>query len=66
MAIATREVAEAGWKLEAIDETFLLARDNLVDATPEGVAYFEQALMDGIVLVIHTYPAMPQDGDSVH
>ena len=66
LEIAAREVAEAGWQLQAIDETFLLTRHDLVDATPDGIAYFEQALMDGVVVVLHTYPPDPQEGDHVH
>ncbi|WP_293389357.1 hypothetical protein [Nevskia sp.] len=66
VALATREVMEVGWQLQAIDETYLLTRADLAEATPEGVAYFEQALLDGVVVVIHTYPATPQEGDLVH
>ncbi|MGO4221085.1 hypothetical protein AB4Y64_04420 [Lysobacter sp. TAF61] len=66
VAIAARKVAEAGWQLQAVDETFLLTRPDLVNATPEGVDYFEQALLDGVVMVIHTYPATPEEGDLVH
>lgn len=64
--LAEREVTMAGWQLRAVDDSYLLTRTELVNATPEGVAYFEQALLDGIVLVIHTYPAAPQEGDIVH
>jgi len=63
--IAAQEVAEAGWQIQAIDETFLLTRADLVDA-PDGLAYFEQALLDGVVVVIHTYPVAPGDTDRVH
>ena len=66
LALATREVTEAGWQLHAVDETYLVTRADLAEATPEGVAYFEQALLDGVVVVIHTYPAAPQEGDFVH
>lgn len=66
IALATREVTQAGWQLQAIEQTYLLNRADMTDATPEGVAYFEQALLDGVVLVIHTYPVIPQGGDLVH
>ena len=66
VALAVREVTEAGWQLLAVDETYLLTRNDLAQATPEGVGYFEQALLDGVILVIHTYPATPQEGDYVH
>ena len=66
VALATREVIEAGWQLQALDETYLLTRADLAEASTESVAYFEQALLDGVVVVIHTYPATPQEGDLVH
>lgn len=66
VALAMREVAEAGWQLQTVDETYLLTRADIMEAAPEGVAYFEQALLDGVVVVIHTYPVTPQDGDFVH
>jgi hypothetical protein len=66
VALAIRGVNEAGWQLQAVDETYLLTRADLAGATPEGMAYFEQALLDGVVVVIHTYPATPQAGDLVH
>lgn len=64
--VAAREVAEAGWQLQAVEETYVLTRSDLAEATPEGVAYFEQALLDGVVVVIHTYPSLPQEGDLVN
>jgi hypothetical protein len=32
----------------------------------EGLEYFEQTLIDGIVLVIYSYPATPEDDDIIH
>lgn len=63
--IAAREVAEAGWQIQSVEDTFLLSRQDLADA-PDGLQYFEQALIDGIVLVIYAYPNVPGDGDIVH
>ena len=65
LAIAAREVADAGWQIQSVEDTFLLTRQDLAEA-PDGLQYFEQALIDGIVLVIHTYPAAPGDGDVIH
>ena len=65
LAIAAREVAEAGWQMQSIEETFLLTREDLAKA-PDRLQYFEQALLDGIVLVIYTYPAAPGGADVVH
>lgn len=65
LAIAAREVAEAGWQIQSVEENFLLTRDDLVDS-PDGLQYFEQALIDGIVLVIYTYAATAEDRDAIH
>jgi hypothetical protein len=65
LAIAAREIAEAGWQIQSVEDSFLLTREDLAGA-PDGLQYFEQALVDGIVLVIHTYPAAPGDGDAIH
>lgn len=65
LAIATQEILEAGWQVRFIEDTFLLTRGDLA-ATPEASQYFEQALLDGIVLVVHTYPAAPEETDTVH
>ncbi len=65
LSIAEQEVSDAGWQVRSIDETFLLARGDLVDA-PDGLAYFEQALLDGVVVVIDTYPATLERTDRVH
>ena len=65
LVVAAREVAEAGWQIRSIENSFVLTREDLAE-TPDGLEYFEQALIDGIVLVIQTYPAAPGDGDAIH
>ena len=64
-ANAVREVTEAGWQVQSIEETFLLAREDFVESA-DGLEYFEQVLLDGIVLVVYTYPATPQESDAIH
>jgi hypothetical protein len=66
VAVATREVTEAGWQVQSVEETYLLTRNDLAHAGADGTAYFEQALLDGVVVVLHTYPVSPQDGDRVN
>jgi hypothetical protein len=61
LLLAAREIAEAGWQVRAIEETSVVTRESFEDA-PDGLQYFEQALLDGVVLVIHTYSA--DDGDA--
>lgn len=65
LSIAAREVAEAGWQIQSVEDTFLLIREDLVES-PDGLQYFEQALIDGIVLVIYPYPATAEDRDAIH
>ncbi|GAB3374428.1 hypothetical protein GCM10027431_26960 [Lysobacter rhizosphaerae] len=62
IAVATVEVREAGWQFDAIDDVNWVTRDDLTD-TESGLEYFEQALLDGIVIVVHTFP--PDTGDQV-
>jgi hypothetical protein len=65
LEVASHEVVEAGWRLSSIDSVAWVTRaDYADDAT--GLEYFEQALIDGIVLVIHTYPPEPQESDVRH
>jgi hypothetical protein len=58
-------ITEAGWLIGKLEISRVAAREDYRDA-PDGLAYFEQALVDREVLVIHTWPAEPQDGDPVH
>ena len=54
LALAAQEVRDAGWSVESIERVFSATRDNYSD-DPTGLEYFEQALIDGIVLVFHTW-----------
>jgi hypothetical protein len=65
LVVATREVLDAGWQIKSIEDTFLVTRDDFIE-TKEGLEYFEQTLIDGIVLVIYSYPATPEDDDIIH
>ena len=57
LARAAQEVQEAGWSIESLKGVFPITRDDYSEDTT-GLEYFEQALIDGIVLVFHTW----QDG----
>ena len=57
LAIAAREVQDAGWRIDSLEDVFPITRDDYSEDTT-GLNYFEQALIDGIVLVFHTW----QDG----
>ena len=63
--LAFREVREAGWEPHVVEEQFWLTREDLGE-TPQGLEYFEQALVDGIVLVVHTFSAGPEAEGSIH
>lgn len=62
---ASREVSEAGWQSRAIERVEFLNREDFSE-DPEGLEYFDQAQIDGIVLVIHTFPNTPDDEDVRH
>jgi hypothetical protein len=51
---ATREIADAGWRALEINSVELVERAEFPDDS-EGLAYFDQAQIDGIVIVIHTF-----------
>jgi hypothetical protein len=53
--IAGREVSEAGWQFDSVDGIAWVTRADYDDGDT-GLEYFEQALIDGIVLVVHSYP----------
>jgi hypothetical protein len=57
LAIASQEVHDAGWLIESLEAVFPITRDDYSE-DPTGLEYFEQALVDGVVLVFHTW----QDG----
>ena len=63
--LAFREIRDAGWEPHEIEDQLWLTRAELTE-TPEGLEYFEQALQDGTVLVVYTYPAGSEPEGSVH
>jgi hypothetical protein len=64
-AIADREVRDAGWIPESIENTVYLCREDYEENDPN-LAYFDQALIDKEVLVFHSWPNDPADEDRVH
>jgi hypothetical protein len=65
LTTASREVAEAGWQSHAIESVSFVTRQDFEDDS-DGLAYFEQAQLDGIVVVVHTFPNEPDDEDVRH
>jgi hypothetical protein len=55
LAKARFEIAEAGWNVHSVESVNWVTRADY-DEDPTGVDYFDQALIDGMVIVIHTYP----------
>ena len=62
IVVATAEIREAGWQLDAVDDVNWATRDDFEDAE-SGLEYFEQALLDGVVVVVHIFP--PNTGEQV-
>jgi hypothetical protein len=53
--VALREIFEAGWHCECVEGVSWHTREDYSGDT-SGREYFEQALIDGVVLVMHTFP----------
>ena len=65
LAIASSEIAEAGWLIVAVEDQYSLTRAE-AQAAPDLLPYFQQALLDGIVLVFHNYPHGGEDPTALH
>jgi len=53
--LALKEMAAAGWRCLNVDGASLRTREDYATDS-SGLEYFEQALIDGVVLVVHTHP----------
>ena len=65
LATASREVAGAGWQSRAIESVSFVTRSDFEDDS-DGLTYFDQAKMDGVVLVVHTFSNEADDVDVRH
>ena len=65
ISVACQKITEAGWRVNSIEETHWVTREDYTE-DQTGIEYFDQAMIDGSVLVFHTYPPEIQDGDAVH
>ncbi|QIL21091.1 hypothetical protein [Thermomonas sp. HDW16] len=63
--IAEKEVVEAGWRIERVVSAAL---NNAADFDGEesGLQYYEQALLDGTVVVVHIFPPEHAECDFLH
>jgi hypothetical protein len=60
---ATAEVRDSGWIPASISHSLAVTRDECGDDTRQ---HFDQALSDGVVLVFHTFPHEPEEGEEAH
>ena len=65
LAIASAEIAEAGWLIISVEDQYSLTRAE-AQAAPDSLPYYEQALLDGVVLVFHKYPHGGEEPDVLH
>ena len=54
-SVAMTELAAAGWRCLQVQRVARHTREDYED-NAKGLEYFEQALLDGVVLVAHTFP----------
>ncbi len=52
---ARREIHETRWHIESLDDVGVLVESDF-DDDPTGKEYFDQALIDGFVMMFHTWP----------
>lgn len=62
---AQEEITRSGWQCVSIENVLYVTRDDYVE-DDEGREHFEQALVDGAVLVFNTFPPEPDEGDAIH
>lgn len=65
LSTTDREVAEAGWVSRSVERVSYVRREDF-EAGSDGLAYFEQALIDGVVLVLHAFSNAADDSDVLH
>ena len=62
-AVAQAWIGDEDWRITRVEEARLMTRENQAEH-PEGMEYFEQAEIDGEVLVFDTWPVeAPDDND---
>ena len=59
LAIAAKEVNDVGWSIESLGSVHPTTRDDYSE-DDSGLKYFEQALIDGVVLVFHSWSESTQ------
>ena len=62
LEIASREIEAAGWKSKSIEKLALVTRQDFEEGS-QGLQYFEQALIDGTVVVVHAVSAAADEDD---
>jgi hypothetical protein len=60
LAIAGREMAEAGWTWQSLESVERVTRASYEEGT-SGLEYFEQVLQDDVVVVLHAYSTLDED-----
>lgn len=65
IAVAKSEVEESGWQIHRVPRAVWVTREDFGD-DPEALECFEQALVDSVVSLVHTYPLGREDDDEVH
>ena len=58
-------LCEAGWLIISVEDQYSLTRAE-AQAAPDSLPYYEQALLDGVVLVFHKYPHGGEEPDVLH
>ena len=65
LSIAGSEMADADWIVISVEAQYRLTRAAALEA-PGSLEFYEQALLDGVVLVFHEYPHGGEEPDVLH
>jgi hypothetical protein len=64
VAQAEAEVLKASWVPDSIETVVVVTREDYAEDDPS-LQYFEQALLDKVVLVFQMWPNEPQEDDTI-
>jgi hypothetical protein len=65
LEIARSAIAEAGWSIQSVEDQYVLGQAEAQEL-PDILPYYEQALIDGVVLVFNIYRHDGEVPDVVH
>jgi hypothetical protein len=63
--LASSEITQQGWVVLSVEGQHVMSRSE-AQSSPDTLAYYEQTLIDGVVLVFHNFPHGGEEPEPVH